>query len=40
MMHLRKTYPRTTQFNSFAGWVIGASVAIGAIVFLSRHVYI
>jgi hypothetical protein len=40
MAHWRKSYPPTSPFNSFAGWAIGASVLLGALVFIARHVYV
>jgi hypothetical protein len=38
--HWRKSYQPTAQLNSFAGWMIGASMIVGALVFIARHVYI
>ena len=39
--HWRKAYrPPSFQFNSVAGWLIGGSVVLAALVLLSRHVYI
>jgi hypothetical protein len=35
MSHWRKSYPPTSQFNSFAGWMIGASMLVGALVFIA-----
>jgi hypothetical protein len=40
MPHWRKSYPQTSQFNSLAIWVVGASMLAGALVFIARHVYI
>jgi hypothetical protein len=40
MAHWRKSYPPTSQFHSFAGWMIGASVLVGALVFIARHVHV
>jgi hypothetical protein len=40
MSHWRKSYPPTSQFNSFAGWMIGASMLVGALVFIARHVHV
>ncbi len=28
MVHWRKSYPAPSQFNSFAGWMIGASMLV------------
>jgi hypothetical protein len=38
--HWRKPYRSTSQFNSLAGWVIGASMVLGALFFIARHVYV
>src|SRR6266853_4787849 len=35
LSHWRKSYPPTSQFNSFAGWMIGASMLVGALVFIA-----
>jgi len=41
MAHWRKSYPsQQSQFNSIAGWAIGASMLVGALVFIARHTYI
>jgi hypothetical protein len=40
MPHWRKSYPQTSQFNSLAIWVVGASMLAGALVLIARHVYI
>jgi hypothetical protein len=40
MAHWRKSNPPTSQFHSFAGWMIGASVLVETLVFIARHVYI
>jgi hypothetical protein len=40
MVHWRKSYPAPSQFNSFAGWMIGASMLAGALVFIARHVHV
>ena len=40
MAHWRKSYSRTSQFNSLAGWMIGASMLAGALVFIARHVHV
>ena len=40
MTHWRKSYPRTTQFNSLAAWAVGASMLAAALVFIARHVYV
>jgi hypothetical protein len=40
MTDWRKPYPRTTQINSLAAWAVGSSMLAGALVFLSRHIYI
>jgi hypothetical protein len=40
MAHWRKSYPPTSQFNHFAGWMIGASMLVGALVFIARHVHV
>jgi hypothetical protein len=34
------SYPAPSQFNSFAGWMIGASMLAGALVFIARHVHV
>jgi hypothetical protein len=38
--HWRKPYRSTSQFNSLVVWAVGASMLAGALVFLSRHIYI
>jgi hypothetical protein len=37
--HWRKSYPLPSQFSSFAGWMIGASMVVGTLVFIARHVH-
>jgi hypothetical protein len=39
MAHWRKQQP-TSQFNSFVVWLVGTSIVLAALVFISRHVYI
>ena len=39
MAHWRKQQP-SSQFNSFVVWLVGTSVVLAALVFISRHVYI
>jgi hypothetical protein len=36
MAHWRKSYPPTSHFHSFAGWMIGASVLVGTLMFIAR----
>jgi hypothetical protein len=40
MPHWRKSYPPTSLFNSVAAWMIGASLLVGALVFIARHMYV
>jgi hypothetical protein len=40
MAHWRKSYRRTSQFNSLAFWAVGASMLAGALVFIATHIYI
>jgi hypothetical protein len=40
MVHWRKSIQHRSQFNSFAGWMIGASMLVGALVFIARHVHV
>src|SRR6202171_5516320 len=40
MPHWRKSYQPTSQFNSIALWATGASMLVGALVFIARHVYL
>jgi hypothetical protein len=39
MAHWRKSYPPTSH-SSFAGWMICASMLVGALVFIARHVHV
>jgi hypothetical protein len=38
--HWRKPYRSTAQLNSLAGWLVGATMMLGALVFIARHLYI
>jgi hypothetical protein len=38
--HWRKPYRSASQFNSFLVWLVGGSLALAALVLLSRHIYI
>jgi hypothetical protein len=38
--HWRKPYRSTTEINSLAAWTVGASMLVGALVFIARHVYV
>jgi hypothetical protein len=37
MAHWRKAYQPTSQFNSIAGWAIGGTMLVGALVFIALH---
>jgi hypothetical protein len=40
MAHWRKVNQSTAQFNSVAGFVVGAAVVLGALAFILRHVHV
>jgi hypothetical protein len=40
MAHWRKGHESAAQFNSVAGFVVGAAVVLGALAFILRHVHV
>jgi hypothetical protein len=40
MTHWRKIHQPASQFNSVAGWAIGASMLLATLGLIARHVYI
>jgi hypothetical protein len=40
MAHWRRAYRPASQFNSIAFWAISTSILVGALVFISMHVYV
>jgi hypothetical protein len=37
---LAKIISTNVSIHSFAGWMIGASMLVGALVFIARHVHV